>query len=178
MTLRPRPAGLRLLVLLGLLVPRPGLSQGVTGSVGIDANVIGQALTVTTLSNLNFGSVPKGVATTVQPTAAGAGAWQIQGSKNADVSITFVLPVLLTNIQALPGSTMPVSFGAASARWNRATNNVAGATAFDPITGTTGRLGPPANPYIYLWIGGTVSPAATAKPGIYTGTIIVTIAYL
>ena len=172
---RPGLAGL---LLLGLLVPRAGLSQGVGGSVAIDANVIGQALTVTTLSNLNFGSVPKGVATTVQPTAAGAGAWQIQGSKNADVSVTFVLPALLTNIQALPGSTMPVSFGATSARWNRATNNVAGATAFDPSGGTTGKLGPPANPYIYLWIGGTVTPAATAKPGVYTGTIIVTIAYL
>src|SRR6184192_2141532 len=131
-----------------------------------------------TLSNLNFGSVSKGVATTVQPTAAGAGAWQIQGSKNADVSMAFVLPAVLTNIQALPGSTMPISFGATSARWNRATNNVAGATAFNPVAGTTGKLGPPANPFIYLWIGGTVSPAAATKPGVYTGTIIVTIAYL
>ena len=166
------------LLLLGLLVPRRGVPQGVSGSVGIDANVIGQAVTVTTLSNLNFGSVPKGVATTVLPTAAGAGAWQIQGGKNADVSMAFVLPAVLTNIQALPGSTMPISFGATSARWNRATNNVAGATAFNPIAGTTGRLGPPANPFIYLWIGGTVSPAAATKPGVYTGTIIVTIAYL
>jgi spore coat protein U-like protein len=165
-------------LLLALLVPRPGGSQSVGGALGVDANIIGPALTVTTLSNLDFGSVPKGVATTVQPTAAGAGAWQIQGSKNADVSITFVLPVVLTNIQALPGSTMPISFGATSARWNRATNNVAGATAFNPTAGTTGRLGPPANPFLYLWIGGTVSPAATAKPGVYTGTIIVTIAYL
>ncbi len=156
------------LLLLGLLVPRRGVPQGVGGSVGIDANVIGQALTVTTLSNLNFG----------RPTAAGAGAWQIQGSKNADISMAFVLPAVLTNIQALPGSTMPISFGATSARWNRATNNVAGATAFNPIAGTTGRLGPPANPFIYLWIGGTVSPAAATKPGVYTGTIIVTIAYL
>ena len=175
MTARSARAGL---LVLGLLVPCPGLSQGVGASVGIDANVIGQLLTVTTLSNLNFGSVPKGIATTVQPTAAGAGAWQIQGNKNADVSIGFVLPTLLINVQALPGSTMPVSFGATSARWNRATNNVAGATAFNPSTGATAKLGPPANPYIYLWIGGTVSPAATAKPGVYTGTIIITIAYL
>ena len=173
--LRLRYAGL---MLLGSLLPRPGVSQGVGGAVGVDANVIGQGLTVTTLSNLSFGSVPKGLATTVLPTAAGAGARQIQGSRNADVSIAFVLPAVLTNIQALPGSTMPISFGATSARWNRATNNVAGATAFDPVAGTTGKLGPPASPYIYLWIGGTVSPAVTAKPGIYTGTIIVTIAYL
>src|SRR5947209_429305 len=166
------------LLLLGLLLPRPVPLQVVGGALGVDANVIGPALTVTTLSDLDFGSVPKGVATAVQPTAAGAGAWLVQGSKNADVSITFVLPALLTNIQALPGSTMPVSFGATAARWNRATNNVASATAFDPIAGTTGKLGPTANPFLYIWIGGTVSPAAAAKPGVYTGTIIVTIAYL
>jgi hypothetical protein len=175
MTRRPGRAAV---LLLGLLLPRSARSQGGGGTVGIDANVIGRPLSVPTLSNLNFGSVPKGVATTVQPTAASAGAWQIQGSKNAAVSITFVLPALLTNIQALPGSTMPVSFGATSARWNRATNNVAGATAFNPVVGTTGKLGPSANPFLYLWIGRTVSDAATAKPGIYTGTIIVTIAYL
>src|SRR5881398_85989 len=173
--LRLRYAGL---MLLGSLLPRPGVSQGVGGAVGVDANVIGQAVTVTTLSALNFGSVPKGVATTVLPTAAGAGAWQIQGSKNADVSMAFVLPAVLTNIQAPPGSTMPVSFGATSARWNRATNNVAAATVFNPSVGATGKLGPPANPFLYIWIGGTVTPAAAAKPGIYTGTIIVTIAYL
>jgi Domain of unknown function (DUF4402) len=166
------------LLLLGALVPRPGRSQGVTGSVSVSANVIGQGLTITTLSDLNFGSVPKGLATTVLPTAAGAGAWQIQGNKNADVSITFTLPTQLTNIQALPGSTMPISFGATSARWNRATNNVAGATAFDPRVGTNGRLGPNPTPFVYIWIGGTVTPAATAKPGVYVGTIIVSIAYL
>ena len=55
---------------------------------------------------------------------------------------------------------------------------MAGATAFNPVAGATGKLGPPASPYISLWIGGTVSPAVTATPGIYTGTIIVTIAYL
>ena len=44
--------------------------------------------------------------------------------------------------------------------------------------------GPPTPTTVYpgvapiQGIGGTVSPAGTAKPGIYTGTIIVTIAYL
>src|ERR1051325_10110237 len=142
MTRRPGRAGL---LLLGLLMPRSARSQGGGGAVGIEPTAIAPALGVTTLSNLNFGSVAKGVATTVQPTAAGAGAWQIQGSKNADVSITFVLPALLTNIQALPGSTMPVSFGATSILRNRAPTNVAGVPVFAPIAGTTGKLGPPAN---------------------------------
>ncbi len=162
-----------------LLVLSPAVpAQGVAGQVGIDAQVIGQAITVTSLRALDFGMVLKGVPTTVLPSNAAAGAWQVQGDKNAQVTISFTLPTVLTNIQALPGSTMPISFGAASALWNRGTNSVAGATAFDPSAGTTGKLGPPANPFIFLWIGGTVSPAAAAKPGIYTGTIVVSVAYL
>ena len=172
-------APLRVGALVALvLVPCGGRAQGVAGQVGLDAQVIGQAITVTALRDLTFGTVLKGVATTVLPTDANAGAWQAQGDKNANVIIAFTLPTLLVNIQALPGSTMPIAFDATSARWNRATNNVAGATAFNPVTGATGKFGPPANPFIYLWIGGTVNPAATAKPGIYTGTIIVSIAYL
>jgi hypothetical protein len=173
----------RALVRVGVLVAlvlmaRTGRAQGVAGQVGIAAEVIGQGIGITSLRNLDFGTVLKGVPTTVLPANAAAGEWQVQGNKNADVSIAFTLPTLLTNIQALPGSTMPIAFGATSALWNRATNSVAGATAFDPAAGRTGRFGPPAAPYLYLWIGGTVSPAATAKPGIYTGTIIVSIAYL
>lgn len=167
-----------LIAALELFHPRLTEAQGVASSVGISATVIGQALSVTTLANLNFGSVPQGTPTTVAPTAAGAGAWQVQGEKNADVTISFILPVLLTNIQALPGSTMPITFDPTAARWNRGTNNVATAAVFDPSTGTTAKLGPASSPAIYLWIGGTVTPAATAKPGIYTGTIVVTIAYL
>ena len=165
--------------LVGLaLVPSLGRGQGATGQVTLDAQVIGQAITVTALRDLNFGTVLKGVPTSVLPSNAAAGAWQVQGDKNAQVTITFTLPTVLTNIQALPGSTMPISFGAASALWNRGTNSVVGATPFDPSAVTTGKLGPPANPFIYLWIGGTVSPAVTAKPGIYTGTIVVSVAYL
>ena len=161
-----------------VLAPRAGRAQGVAGQVGIDAEVIGQGISITSLRNLNFGTVIKGVPSAVLPTQAAAGEWQVQGNKNALVSIGFTLPTVLTNIQALPGSIMPISFGAAAALWNRGSNNVAGATPFDPSVGATGKLGPPANPYIYVWIGGTVSPAATAKPGIYTGTIIVSLAYL
>jgi len=151
-----------------VLVARAGRAQGVSGQVGIDAEVIGQGMAITSLRNLNFGTVIKGVPSAVLPTDAAAGEWQVQGNKNATVSIVFTLP----------GSTMPIAFGPTAALWNRGTNTVAGATPFDPTAGTTGKFGPPANPYIYLWIGGTVTPAATAKPGIYTGTIIVSIAYL
>jgi hypothetical protein len=134
-------------------------------------------MTIATLRDLGFGTVIKGVATTVQPIDANAGAWQITGSANAFVTISFTLPTVLTNIQALPGSTMPISFGATSARWRRATNDPTGGAAFNPATATTGRFGPTANPTLYIWLGGTVNPAAPTKPGIYQATVIVSLAY-
>jgi len=77
----------------------------------------------------------------------------------------------------LPGSTMPISFNATSAIWRRATNDPAGGTTFNPAAGAVGRLGPPPNPNLYIWLGGTVNPALTAKPGIYQGNVIVSLIY-
>jgi hypothetical protein len=134
-------------------------------------------MAISTLRDLSFGTVIKGVATTVQPTAANAGEWQIAGGANAFVVVSFTLPTVLTNIQALPGSTMPITFNATSARWRRATNDPTGGTAFDPATGAVGRLGPPPNPNMYIWLGGSVNPAPTAKPGIYQGTVVVSLVY-
>src|SRR5438874_3137017 len=152
-------------------------AQTPSASVTADAVVVTVGMTIATLTDLNFGTVIKGVGTTVLPTAATAGAWQVTGSSNAFVIISFTLPTLLTNIQALPGSTMPISFSATSARWNRANNNAAAGAAFNPAAGTVGRFGPPANPNMYVWVGGTVSPAAAAKPGIYRGTVILSLVY-
>jgi len=148
-----------------------------SGPVSADAVVVTVGMTIATLRDLNFGTVLKGVATTVQPTAATAGEWQVTGSSNAFVIISFTLPTVLTNIQALPGSTMPITFGLTSARWNRANNNPATATPFSPALGIVGRLGPPPNPNMYIWLGGTVNPAPTAKPGIYQGNVVVSLLY-
>jgi len=152
-------------------------AQTPTAAVMANAVVVTVGMTITTLRNLDFGTVIKGVATTVQPTAATAGSWQVTGSANAFVIITFTLPATLTNIQALPGSTMPITFNATAARWTRATNNAAAGTPFNPAVGIVGRLGPPPNPNLYVWIGGTVSPAAAAKPGIYRGNVILSLVY-
>lgn len=164
------------LLVLGAAAPRVR-AQGTNASFSVDAVVITPGMTITTLRNLDFGSVVKGVATTIAPNGPNAGEWQVQASSNAFIGISFTLPTVLTNIQALPGSTMPITFSATSALWRRQTNNPAGATAFDPAVGATGRVGPPPNPFLYIWIGGTVNPALTAKPGIYTANIIVSLIY-
>jgi len=167
-----------LAVALVLALPARALAQGGSGSFTADAIVVTVGMTIATIQDLNFGTVPKGVATTVAPAAAAAGQWQITGNPNAFVTVAFTLPTVLTNIQALPGSTMPISFGLTSALWRRASNDPAGATAFSPALGTVGRFGPPPNPTLNIWIGGSVNPAPTAKPGIYQGTIILSLTYL
>lgn len=173
MTRRSGPALVALAALCGAGAARAQNSA----AISVDAVVVTVGMTITTLSDLNFGTVPTGVATTVLFTAAGAGAWQVSGSQNAFVTIAFTLPAQLTNIQAAPGSTMPIAFSAASAGWRRASCAAAGATVFDPATGTVGRLGPPPNPTMCVWIGGTVTPPAAAKPGIYQGTVILSLVY-
>lgn len=163
-------------VLLGTLATARARAQA-NGAVTADAVVVTTGMTITTLSDLNFGTVIKGVPATVLPTAAGAGEWQMSGGANAFVVISFTLPTLLTNIQALPGSTMPISFSAVSAIWRRATNAPAGGTVFNPATGAVGRVGPPPNPNLYIWLGGTVNPPLAAKPGIYRANVIVSLIY-
>lgn len=146
-------------------------------AVNTDATVVTTGMTITTLSDLNFGTVIKGVPSTVLPTAVNAGEWQVSGSGNAFVVISFTLPTQLTNIQALPGSTMPIAFNATSAIWRRATNSPVGGNIFNPSSGAVGRLGPPPNFNMYIWLGGTVNPPLAAKPGIYRGNVIVSLIY-
>jgi hypothetical protein len=168
----------RLLAAITVVALARSAGAQATGSVAARADVVTVGMTVTVLRDLNFGTVLRGVATAVQPTAATAGAWQVTGNSNSFAVITFTLPTVLTNIQALPGSTMPITFAANAARWRRANNNPAGGNAFNPAVGAVGRFGPPVNPTLYVWIGGSVNPAAAAKPGIYRGTVIVTLVYL
>lgn len=155
---------------LGVVAPSPA-------QLAADALVVSGVMSFTSLRDLTFGTVLRGVSTTVAPTAATAGAWQAAGTANAFVTISFALPTELVNIQAAPGSTMPIAFLGTSGRWRRANNDPNGATAFDPNVGATGRFGPPPNPTLYIWLGGQVSPAANAKPGIYTGTVVATLVY-
>jgi hypothetical protein len=164
-----------------LLVACLGLPGRLTaqsgGTISADAVVVTAGMTIATLQELNFGTVIKGVPATVLPTAANAGVWQVSGSANAFVIISFTLPTQLTNIQALPGSTMPISFSGVSAIWRRSTNNPVGGNVFNPAVGAVGRLGPPPNFTMYVWVGGTVNPPLTAKPGIYQGNVIVSLIY-
>jgi spore coat protein U-like protein len=169
---------LALALLLGLL-PAAAAAQGVAVNGTITANVIGGSITFNNLQDINFGTVPRGVSTTVLRNAAGAAKVQVTGSSNAFAQIRFTLPAQLPNIQALPGVNMPITFSATSAGWNRDSDDPGGGTAFNPAVGVNNaRFGPPPRPYLYVYLGGTVTPSPTQAPGIYQGSIILTITYL
>jgi len=130
-----------------------------------------QLLVVTGARSLGFGNVLPGVPTTVQPTdAVRSGQFDITGPSLARVEITFALPTVL---QAGPGLTVPISFGATSAGYS-ASGSIAGQTAFDPRTPFRVNLSVLGRGSVFL--GGLLTPPTSQAAGSYTATVSVTVA--
>lgn len=168
-----------LVVLLILCVPGIAEAQGFSTSGTVTARVFSTPITLTNLQDLDFGIVTPGVAKTVVQNTAPAGKVQVTGAFNQYAQIEFTLPTLLQNTQGPPGSTMPISFGPNTARWRRGQDRPNGGQRFNPANGVSNaRFGGRNNPYFYVYLGGTVTPSLSQGPGIYQGTIILTITYL
>ncbi|MGH7586599.1 MAG: hypothetical protein ACREMH_10155 [Gemmatimonadales bacterium] len=167
---------LAVLALIGALGVAPAAAQSATMQIQANAFMLGTPLAIQGSRGLDFGFALLGVPRTVLPTSPAAGKWVVTGEKNADVLISFNLPATLSHV-TLPATALPLSFPAGSARWRRRTDDPAGATAFTPALGATGRLGPPVEPVMYIWLGGTVSPAPTQAGGLYTATVVALVAY-
>lgn len=162
-----------------LLAPATAAAQGASLNGTISALVAGVPITFVNMQDLNFGTVTRGVPRTVAQNTASAGKVRVAGQPNAFAQIRFTLPTQLPNIQAVPGITMPISFAANSARWRRRNDRPNGGVIFNPAVGVNNaRFGGNANPYFFVYLGGTVTPTPTQAPGIYQGTIILTITYL
>jgi len=170
---------LGLLAALLALAPAALAAQGTSINGTITALVAGVPITFLNLQDLNFGTVTRGVPRTIAQNTAAAGKVRVAGTPNAFTQIRFTLPTQLPNIQALPGINMPISFAANAARWRRSTDAPTGGRIFNPAVGVNNaRFGGAARPYFFVYLGGTVTPSATQAPGIYQGTIILTITYL
>ena len=124
------------------------------------------ALDVQGVQDLGFGPVFPGIARTINATDAGSGEFLIAGGNSGGVDIAFTLPATLSD----GVNTMPVSFTAAAGA------DRTSAAAFDPtathqgtLNGTTGDL--------RVYLGGTVTPAATQAAGNYTATATLTATY-
>ena len=161
------------------LLPAALSAQGVATTGRVTATVYSVPITFLNLQDLNFATVTRGVAKTVAQNTAAAGKVRVTGQPNAYAQIRFTLPSQLQNIQAVPGITMPISFAANSARWRRRVDRVNGGVVFNPAVGVNNaQFGGNANPYFFVYLGGTVTPSPTQAAGIYQGSIILTITYL
>jgi spore coat protein U-like protein len=168
-----------LLALLLALAPASAQAQGQSTTANITALVVGASITFTNMQNLDFATVTRGVPKTVVQNTAAAAKVRVAGAANAFTQIRFTLPTQLPNIQAVSGINMPIGFAANSARWRRTSDLTGGGRIFNPAVGVNNaRFGNAANPYFFVYLGGTVNPTLTQTPGVYQGTIILTITYL
>jgi hypothetical protein len=124
------------------------------------------------LQDLGFGLVFPGIPVTVLRTdAAGAGRFDIRGTRNAEVRLDFTLPVAMT---APGGASMPLVFGAGDGGFGTQ-NDIAAAQAFDPRVPLIARLG--GNGRLFIWLGGTVWPSPTQPAAAYSAVVTVTATY-
>jgi hypothetical protein len=143
--------------------------QAQSATIQATATVL-SAITVTG-TDLQFGSVTPGVNKTIAITDGGAGLFTVTKAAATSVALTFTLPAILTGPAA---ATMPI--GSWTGGWNNTANNAAGATTFTPsaVPATV----PSGGANLWVWVGGTVSPAGAQTAGAYTGSVSMQVVYL
>ena len=139
----------------------------------INQNVFSQDVFAFTLNNLDFGDVYIGYSKIVNHTDAGAAKFRLYQNRknNPNINVTFALPGSLVN-----GTySVPVTFGSTTSAWSL-TDLPTGRTNFNPNTTLRRRLA--RNTNLYIWLGGNVIIPVSNIPGVYSGTITVTITVL
>ena len=139
-------------------------------SANINATaVVYQAMTVTGARALDFGNVFPGVAKSIAVAAATSGRFDLTGQASANVNLTFTLPTNLTS----GANNLPIGTWTGC---HAATNNTTGCTTFTP-SGSASPTAFSGAGALFVWVGGTVTPAANQAAGTYNGTVTLTAAY-
>jgi hypothetical protein len=126
------------------------------------------AVTVTGIQDLQFGNVTPGVNKTVAIADAGAGRFDVTKAANQGLTLSFTLPTDLSD------GTNNLPIGTWTGGWNTSATP-AGATAFNPVTGTN--TAATAGTGITVYVGATVSPAGAQVAGNYSGTVTMSAIY-
>ncbi|MCX8057471.1 MAG: hypothetical protein N3F03_07685 [Ignavibacteria bacterium] len=127
-------------------------------------------LIIQKVNDLNFGDVFIGYSATVTDLSPNAAKFMLYQDSQArmDLLVSFKLPSTLVN-----GSySVNVNF-ANYASWAR-NDATTGRTYFNPYS-TTVINNVRRNRYHYIWLGGTLTSSTNIMPGVYSGTIILTI---
>lgn len=152
-------------------------------NISASATVV-SAIQVNGISNLEFGELLQDSSDDVDPEDTEAEHFQVQGTADSNVQLTFTLPAGGTTytygLHDGGGDTvdnyLELTFGAEDAIWAQGEDEPAtDGTAFDPTSGTTTDLG--GDGYLEVYIGGTVAASAGQPDGEYTGTITLTVDY-
>jgi len=133
------------------------------------ANVF-QPITANGARALDFGNVFPNVGKTVGVADGTSGRFDLTGQAAANVNLTFALPTVLSRDAT---TTMPIG---AWTGCRNGTNVVGSCIAFNP-DGTTTSTAFSAGGALFVWIGGTVTPALAQPAGAYAGTVTLTAAY-
>ncbi|HEX2637470.1 MAG TPA: DUF4402 domain-containing protein [Gemmatimonadales bacterium] len=144
------------------LVPTASWGQG-TG---------GRPLSALSRQMLDFGTLFSGTPASVSRfDALHAGQFELRGAKGTEVRVDLGLPPVMT---AAGGAKLPLKFTAGDGGYAR-DGIIATASPFDPRAPLVTTLS--ENGRLYLFLGGTATPAAKQSAGTYAGTVTVTIAY-
>ena len=155
-------------VLAALLTLAASAAQAQSANINATATVF-QAMTVSGARDLDFGNVFPGVAKAVGIAAPTSGQFALTGQNSANVDLSFTLPTDLVD----GGNNLPIGTWTGC---HNTSNATAGCTSFTPSAGSTASQFSGTGS-LWVWVGGTVSPAANQAAGTYTGTVTLTAAY-
>jgi len=131
------------------------------------------ALTVTGGNDLQFGIIIPGLARTIQPTDPGAGTFVVNGEGGASVQLTFpALPTFIGN--GTPADNIPLAL---SLVYNTVNDATTGTTINPSVTTPTTALEAVSGD-LFIFLGGTVTPAGAQAAGAYTNTFTLQAAYV
>ena len=164
-------SGRRLATMVTLIGIASGTMQTAwaqSANTNVRATVL-QAIAVTPIQDLTFGNVFPGVSKTIPSQSGSGGRFQATGQPNANVSLTLTLPAnLVSGANLLPVGTW-------TGRHNTVTTGAGSAPTFDPLTGVSTTFS--ATGFRYVFLGGTVTPAANQAAGFYSAVATLTVAY-
>ena len=148
----------------------PLLALALLGSVSLAAQ--SKPITVQGVRSLAFGAVLPGVPRVISRTdAVGSGQYNITGSNNTQVQLTFTLPGVMNGPA---GATMPIVFGGNDAGYSQS-QAIGSQVAFDPKQPFLATLN--KNGRGSVFVGATARPTPTQRAGSYTATLTLTVVY-
>jgi hypothetical protein len=150
-----------------------GAQTSASASATVTA-VVAIPLVVTKTSDLDFDRVDRGTNKTIDVTSNKAASFSVVGEPGVPVNVTFSLPTVLDG-QYSVGSTLPI--GTWTGQMNT-TNSPSSGSSFDPSVGSFSANLDATTGALYFFIGATVQPSASQDPGVYQGTLMVTVSYL